>query len=53
MGTRLIAGAALLPGAVLGTPTGLNNIPTADTPAHQEGVFQPSSTFPAEGKADP
>ena len=34
------------------TSTGLNNIPTADTPGHREGVFQWFSTFPTEGKAD-
>ena len=34
------------------TSSGLNNIPTADTPGHREGVFQWFSTFPTEGKAD-
>jgi hypothetical protein len=48
----LAAAAALLPTAVFASPSGLNNIPTADTPGHREGVFQWFSTFPTAGKAD-
>jgi hypothetical protein len=46
------AAAVILPAAALASSTGLNNIPTADTPGDREGVFQWFSTFPTEGKAD-
>lgn len=51
---RSLAGVAavFLPAAALASSTGLNNIPTADTPGHREGVFQWYSTFPTEGKSD-
>jgi len=48
----LCATAVFLPAAAFATSTGLNNIPTADTPGDREGVFQWFSTFPTEGKAD-
>ncbi len=47
-----IAATAALPPTTYATSTGLNNIPTADTPGHREGVFQWFSTFPTQGKAD-
>lgn len=43
---------ALAGTSALGSSSGLNNIPTADTPGHREGVFQWFSTFPTDGKAD-
>ena len=42
----------MLPLMAFATPTGLNNIPTADTPGDREGVFQWFSTVPTAGEAD-
>ena len=51
----LCAALALTAGStlpLLASSTGLNNIPTADTPPHRIGVFQWYSTFNTEGRPD-
>jgi hypothetical protein len=40
-----VAAAVLVPTPALATPTGLNNIPTADTPGDREIVFQAFADF--------